>query len=149
MPFNLVSLFTGAGGIDYGFEAADFDVYAANEMARDCCRTLAANRDWPVIEGDIHDISSEQLMGVRGLTPGDTDVLVGGPPCQPFSTVGVLGFRAGKAYGGPARADTLRLHALRRRSLAEGLSAGKCPWHQLLREGGGLPRTSEPDGADQ
>jgi len=85
MAFKLVSLFTGAGGINYGFEAAGFDVYAANEMDRDCCLTLAANRDWPVIEGDIHDVSSDELMGVGGLKPGDADVLVGGPPCQPFS----------------------------------------------------------------
>ena len=85
MPKTLISLFTGAGGIDYGFEAAGFDVAAAVEMDEDCCRTLKSNRDWPVLCRDIHDTPSEELLEVRGLGPGEVGVVVGGPPCQPFS----------------------------------------------------------------
>lgn len=46
---KVISLFSGAGGLDYGFEAAGFETAVALEMDRDCCATLRANRDWPVI----------------------------------------------------------------------------------------------------
>jgi DNA (cytosine-5)-methyltransferase 1 len=80
-----VSLFTGAGGLDYGFEAAGFETCVAVELDQACCATLRANRPWPVIERDIHATGSHELLETAGLRAGDVDVLVGGPPCQPFS----------------------------------------------------------------
>jgi DNA (cytosine-5)-methyltransferase 1 len=82
---KLVSLYTGIGGLDFGFEAAGFETVAAVEMDGAACRTIRLNRDWPVLEGDIHDITSQQIMDAAGLRPGEADVLIGGPPCQPFS----------------------------------------------------------------
>ncbi len=95
---KVVSLFSGAGGIDYGFEAAGFETCAALELDPHCCETLRKNRSWPVIEGDIHNVSSQAILDTAGLKAGDVDVLIGGPPCQPFSKAGYW-----------TKGDTLRL----------------------------------------
>ena len=83
---NAISLYTGVGGLDFGFEAAGFRTAAAVEVNPIACRTIRRNRpDWNLIEGDIHAISSEEILDVAGLHTGEADVLIGGPPCQPFS----------------------------------------------------------------
>ena len=82
---KVVSLYTGVGGLDFGFEAAGYDTVAAVEIDPTACETIRFNRNWPVLEGDIHSISSEKIMDAARLQPGETDVLIGGPPCQPFS----------------------------------------------------------------
>lgn len=83
-----ISLFTGAGGLDLGFEAAGFDTAVAVEMDTRCVETLRANRSWPVIDRDVGQVTSEELLAASGLTVGEADVLIGGPPCQPFSKSG-------------------------------------------------------------
>ncbi len=93
-----ISLFTGIGGLDFGFEAAGFDTVVAVEMDSYSCRTIRANRDWAVIEKDINLVSSEEILNEGGLEVREADVLIGGPPCQPFSKSGYW-----------ARGDTLRL----------------------------------------
>ena len=80
-----ISLYTGVGGLDFGFEAAGFHTSVAVEMDPTACNTVRLNRKWRVIEGDIHDVSSEQILRTARLSVGDADVLIGGPPCQPFS----------------------------------------------------------------
>lgn len=87
-PFSAISLFSGAGGLDLGFEAAGFETKVAVEIDRDAVATLRANRDWPVLDRDIHTITSDELLRVAGLGVGEADVLIGGPPCQPFSKAG-------------------------------------------------------------
>lgn len=82
---KVVSLYTGVGGLDFGFEAAGFDTTVAVELDRTCCRTLQLNRRWPVLAGDIHEITSQAILDTARLRPGEADVLIGGPPCQPFS----------------------------------------------------------------
>lgn len=82
---NVVSLFTGAGGLDYGFEAAGFETRVCVELDKDCCETLRANTRWAVIEGDIHKVGSKDLLESANLAKGDVDLVLGGPPCQPFS----------------------------------------------------------------
>jgi len=84
----IVSLYTGVGGLDFGFEAAGFETRAALELDDACCDTLERNRDWPVLRGDIHEVKSNDILKTAGLDVGDPDVLVGGPPCQPFSKSG-------------------------------------------------------------
>jgi DNA (cytosine-5)-methyltransferase 1 len=101
-----ISLFTGVGGLDFGFEAAGFDTAVAIEMDKACCRSLRDNRDWPVIERDVHQVASAELLGVAGLAPGDADVLIGGPPCQPFSKSGYWVTGDARRLG-DERADTL------------------------------------------
>jgi DNA (cytosine-5)-methyltransferase 1 len=80
-----ISLFTGVGGLDFGFEAAGFETAVAVEMDSVACQTIRLNRGWPVLEGNIHDFSSQRILEVGGLERGEADVLIGGPPCQPFS----------------------------------------------------------------
>ena len=93
-----ISLFTGVGGLDFGFEAAGFETAVAVEIDAVSCRTLRVNRDWPVIERDIHKVTSDELLRTAMLRQGEADVLIGGPPCQPFSKSGYW-----------ARGDALRL----------------------------------------
>ncbi|MBP8806199.1 MAG: DNA cytosine methyltransferase [Kofleriaceae bacterium] len=85
---KVISLYTGAGGLDYGFEAAGFSTAVAVEMNHDSCETLRANRRWPVIERDILRVSSHEILRTAGLRKGEAAVLIGGPPCQPFSKAG-------------------------------------------------------------
>ena len=95
---RLISLYTGAGGLDLGFEAAGFTTSVAVEMDPEAVATLRHNRSWPVLERDIHTISSSELLAAAGLEVGEADALIGGPPCQPFSKSGYW-----------ASGDTLRL----------------------------------------
>jgi DNA (cytosine-5)-methyltransferase 1 len=87
---SVISLFTGAGGLDLGFEAAGFTTRVAVELDPDAVATIRHNRDWPLIPHDIHSdaASSERLLKTARLRQGDADVLIGGPPCQPFSKSG-------------------------------------------------------------
>jgi DNA (cytosine-5)-methyltransferase 1 len=80
-----ISLYSGVGGLDFGFEAAGIDTAVTVELDSVACRTLRLNRDWPVLEGDIHKFSSSHILKTAGLRVGEADVLFGGPPCQPFS----------------------------------------------------------------
>jgi predicted RNA methylase len=50
-----ISLYTGVGGLDFGFEAAGFETVAAVEMDSVACRTIKLNRRWEVLEGEIKD----------------------------------------------------------------------------------------------
>lgn len=99
-PFSVISLFTGAGGLDLGFEAAGFETRVAVEFDADAVSTLRHNRDWPIIASDIHseEASSNAILKTANLKEGEADVLIGGPPCQPFSKSGYW-----------ARGDALRL----------------------------------------
>jgi DNA (cytosine-5)-methyltransferase 1 len=85
---KVISLFTGAGGLDLGFEAAGFKTCAALEIDGTCCDMLRLNRSWPIIEDDIRNVSSKRLLQIARLAPGEADVVIGGPPCQPFSKSG-------------------------------------------------------------
>ncbi|UJB68548.1 DNA cytosine methyltransferase [Acaryochloris sp. 'Moss Beach'] len=81
---RVVSLYTGIGGLDFGFESAGFETAVAVEIDSRTCETIRLNRPWPVINQDIHNVSSKELMAVAGLYAGDTDVLIGGPPLSAF-----------------------------------------------------------------
>lgn len=80
-----ISLFTGIGGLDFGFEEAGFETRVALEFDKAACRTVRLNRSWELIEDDINAVPSSSLIERGGLAPGEADVLIGGPPCQPFS----------------------------------------------------------------
>lgn len=101
-----ISLFTGAGGLDLGFEAAGFETAVALEIDARCVETLRANRSWPVIDRDILDVPTPELLAAGGLAPGEADVLIGGPPCQPFSKSGFWASGEAKRLDDP-RAGTL------------------------------------------
>ncbi len=110
---RVVSLFSGAGGLDLGLERAGWRIVAQVEMDADCAGTLAneAKRvgvesragselaelgDEPIGEGErailcspIEGVDPGQLRDALGLEPGALDLLAGGPPCQPFTTTGL------------------------------------------------------------
>ena len=81
---NLISLFSGAGGLDLGFHKAGFKVVTANEFDAKICPTFRANfSDTNLIEGDIRDIPSSEF-------PDNIAGIIGGPPCQSWSEAGSL-----------------------------------------------------------
>jgi DNA (cytosine-5)-methyltransferase 1 len=89
-----ISLFTGAGGLDLGCEAAGFETIAAVEVDDAARQTLLANRDrFPVLTeeklfSDITAVEVDELLHAASLVPGEADLVVGGPPCTPFSKSG-------------------------------------------------------------
>lgn len=104
MQFPVVSLFTGAGGLDIGLEEAGFHTAVCVEYDADCRETLRFNRpEWrlfeesikvekkikkPRIPGDIRDVGVNELLSFAGLEMGKVSLVVGGAPCQPFSNIG-------------------------------------------------------------
>jgi DNA (cytosine-5)-methyltransferase 1 len=80
-----LSLFSGGGGLDLGFERAGYTHAASVELLDVCGETLKTNRpDWQVLSGDQDgDVQTADWFFFRGV-----DVVQGGPPCQPFSTAG-------------------------------------------------------------
>ena len=85
-----IDLFAGAGGFSLGLQMAGIDIVAAVEIDKWCCDTLKANKaSFPkmkIIQADICTLSGEYLLDQVGLAKGKLDMLVGGPPCQGFST---------------------------------------------------------------
>lgn len=106
MSLKVISLFSGAGGLDYGFEAAGFETAVAVEFDRHCCATLRHNRSWAVIERDIFDVPTAEILDAGNLKPAEAALLVGGPPCQPFSKSAYWKNGDSKRLEDP-RADTL------------------------------------------
>lgn len=81
---NLISLFSGAGGLDKGFHNAGFITSVANEYDKKICPTFRANfPDTLLIEGDIRYLTSD-------VFPKDATGIIGGPPCQSWSEAGSL-----------------------------------------------------------
>ncbi len=82
---QVVSLFSGCGRLDYGFEAAGFSVCFANDYDKFSCDTLRLNHRENVRHAPVEDVASSEVARVIGTEKGSCDVLIGGPPCQPFS----------------------------------------------------------------
>lgn len=87
-----ISLFSGAGGLDLGVEKAGYVVRAAVERYADATVTMEKNFHHlgsPVIKADILDVSTRDLLRAAGLRGrARPDLLIGGPPCTPFSKSG-------------------------------------------------------------
>ena len=79
---KLLSLFSGAGGLDLGFERAGFEIIAANEYDKTIWETYEKNHKAKLIKKDIREILSEELP--------KSDGIIGGPPCQSWSEAGSL-----------------------------------------------------------
>ena len=81
---NLISLFTGAGGLDLGFHKVGFNTVVANENDAKICPTFRKNfPNVRLIEKDIRKLSSEDF-------PDNIDGIIGGPLCQSWSEAGSL-----------------------------------------------------------
>jgi DNA (cytosine-5)-methyltransferase 1 len=92
---DAISLFSGAGGLDLGCEAAGFRTVAAVESNATARNTLLVNRDrfFPDLHEaglfeDITTLDPEKILEFAGLEVGETSLLHGGPPCTPFSKSG-------------------------------------------------------------
>jgi DNA (cytosine-5)-methyltransferase 1 len=90
-----ISLFSGAGGLDIGCEAAGFATVAAVEWDETARQTMMTNQKefFPdlrseAVFGDITSVEPAELLDAAGLTVGEGDLLHGGPPCTPFSKSG-------------------------------------------------------------
>ncbi|MBL8695881.1 MAG: DNA cytosine methyltransferase [Planctomycetes bacterium] len=84
-----LSLFSGAGGLDVGFHAAGFRTHLAIEMDGIACETLKKNSEYApkhVWQKPIEDVTDDELLACVGQR--EIDVVIGGPPCQPFSKSG-------------------------------------------------------------
>ena len=79
---NLISLFSGAGGLDLGFEKAGFKVVVTNEYDKTIWETYERNHNTTLIRGDICDIPSDHFP--------ECDGIIGGSPCQFWSEAGSL-----------------------------------------------------------
>jgi DNA (cytosine-5)-methyltransferase 1 len=90
-----ISLFSGAGGLDLGCEAAGFLTAAAVENNPKAQETLLANAErWfpclgrDAVMTDAVELAPEDLLDRTGLVRGEVDLVHGGPPCTPFSKSG-------------------------------------------------------------
>lgn len=85
---NLISLFSGCGGLDLGFERAGFDIPVANEYDKAVWETFKLNHPQThLIEGDIRRIAKADM---EQFLHGEVDGIIGGPPCQSWSEAGKL-----------------------------------------------------------
>lgn len=83
----VVDLFSGAGGLSTGFVQAGFDVAFAMDHWKDAARTYRRNHPETVFsEDDVRFLTGAEILKATGR--GEVDVLIGGPPCQGFSTLG-------------------------------------------------------------
>lgn len=81
---NIISLFSGCGGLDLGFERAGFDIPVANEYDKTIWETFKINHPKThLIEGDIRKVNEDDF-------PSNVDGIIGGPPCQSWSEAGAL-----------------------------------------------------------
>ncbi|NIH22124.1 DNA cytosine methyltransferase [Providencia heimbachae] len=84
-----LSFFSGAMGLDLGLEKAGIQMLLACEVDKVCRRTIIANRPEIGLIGDIWKYDTSKIYEYAGLVDGEEiDVMVGGPPCQSFSTAG-------------------------------------------------------------
>lgn len=92
---RVISFFTGAGGLDLGFDLAGFDVVYATDIDSLCCKTLKANIGGMLSKNTVIEQTDIRKIDPATLPP-NIDLIIGGPPCQSFSA---SGRRAGGAAG--------------------------------------------------
>ncbi len=86
--FEVISLFSGCGGLDLGFEKAGFLIPVANEFDKTIYETFKVNHPKThLVEGDIRNIKKDDIA--KHIN-GDVDGIIGGPPCQSWSEAGSL-----------------------------------------------------------
>ncbi|MFK5976203.1 MAG: DNA cytosine methyltransferase [Sulfurovum sp.] len=88
--YKVLDLFAGVGGLSYGFANDEaFEIVASNEILSDMAKAYSFNH--PIVKSyncDIKDFGLKNLEEDLGIKEGDIDLIIGGPPCQAFSTVG-------------------------------------------------------------
>ena len=90
-PKKVISLFTGAGGLDIGLHRVGFEVAACVDIDKPSWDTISANTNWPVYResaGNLFNIPTAALLRFAKVKSGEAALVVGGAPCQPFSNMG-------------------------------------------------------------
>lgn len=80
---NVVSLFSGAGGLDLGFQRAGFNIVWANEFDRDIWETYEKNHPNTILD-------KRSIVSIPSQDVPECDGIIGGPPCQSWSAAGSL-----------------------------------------------------------
>ena len=92
-----ISLFSGACGLDVGVERSGLvDIVACVEISPIFCDTIRANQDrgllgsraLTVLQADLADLTGSKLLEMAAVQAQEIDLVIGGPPCQSFSTAG-------------------------------------------------------------
>jgi DNA (cytosine-5)-methyltransferase 1 len=87
---GVISLFSGALGLDLGLEESGFRIKVAVESNRFAAQTIRENRpDIVVIEKRLEAVRTRELLAQAGLAVGEAALVTGGPSCQSFSTAGL------------------------------------------------------------
>lgn len=86
--YNIIDLFAGVGGLSYGFsKLPQFNIVAANEIEKDISIAYTLNHpNVEMLNCDINDLTEDILK--KALKGQKIDIVVGGPPCQSYSTLG-------------------------------------------------------------
>jgi DNA (cytosine-5)-methyltransferase 1 len=86
---TVISLFSGAMGLDLGLEKAGFEIVASVENEKNCIETIKTNRPKiKLYDKDINEVNPLDILKDLKMKPGEVDLVAGGPPCQAFSTAG-------------------------------------------------------------
>lgn len=84
-----LSFFSGAMGLDIGLEQAGFEILLSCEVDNACRKTILKNKPQIALIDDINNYNAKEIREIANLSPNDeVDLVVGGPPCQAFSTAG-------------------------------------------------------------
>lgn len=87
--FNCIELFAGSGGLGTGFVKSGFNIISANDIWEPAGKTYTINHpNVKYIVKDIAKLTGDELLENTGYSKDDVDVIIGGPPCQGFSTLG-------------------------------------------------------------
>jgi len=91
-PIKVIDLFSGCGGLSLGFQNAGFEIVAAFDNWDEAISIYKRNFNHPIIKKDLNDI--EDLSDLKKFKP---DVIIGGPPCQDYSSAGHRNENLGRA----------------------------------------------------
>lgn len=84
---KVISLFSGAMGLDLGLQKAGLDIAIGQDFDKSCVNTMVANGH-KALSGDIRNIDPATILETVNMHQGEPFLICGGPPCQPFSTAG-------------------------------------------------------------
>lgn len=89
MALKLLDLFSGAGGLSLGFEMAGFEVLAGIDIETSFLKSYELSHpNTLAINEDLSDKNIKSVLNARGISPSEIEMVIGGPPCQGFSTAG-------------------------------------------------------------
>ncbi len=86
--FTAISYFSGAMGLDLGLNQAGIKPILACENDKTCRDTIIENNPKIGLIGDIENYTPENVLEMSKIKPGKLDLIIGGPPCQAFSSAG-------------------------------------------------------------